>query len=420
MANVRNPNYYGYIIAAACFSIQAISIGTRVSYGVFFNPLIEEFGWSRATVSGAFSAGFLIMGFSSIFVGRLIDKTGPRNVMTATGLLFGLGHLLMSRLGSVWQLYLFYGVLTGIGLCSADVITLSTTARWFSSKRGLMTAVVKIGTGVGQLIIPLAASFLILSYGWRTSYIIVGSGLLLLLLPIAQFLKFPPEQIDPMADYKRETSPFIQYPSDEGLSLNEIYRTRQFWTICAATFSIFFCLQVIIIHIIPHVRDIGIYPTKAASIVSLIGAVSMAGRFFTGILIDRIGGKKAITLCFIFLIAGLLWLQIAKELWMFYLFALIYGLAHGGFFTAISPIVAEFFGIGAHGLLFGTVLFSGTIGGSIGPVLAGYIFDETAKYNLAFWLCLLISIIGLTLFLLLKPMEKRGRTEKIFGSVALS
>ncbi|MBA7648986.1 hypothetical protein ES703_56778 [subsurface metagenome] len=116
-------------------------------------------------------------------------------------------------------------------------------------------------------------------------------------------------------------------------------------------------------------------------------------------------------LCFILLIAGLLWLQIAKELWMLYLFAVIYSVAHGGFFTTISPIVAEFFGISAHGVLFGIVAFSGTVGGAIGPILAGYIFDVTSAYSPAFWLCTLISALGLVLLLLLKPIGERSQKE---------
>ena len=97
---------YGYVIAATCFSIQAIGIGTYVSYGVLFNPLLDEFGWSRASISGASSMAFLLMGFLGIGVGRLNDRFGPRALMTVSGVFFGLGYFLMSRLESVWQLYL--------------------------------------------------------------------------------------------------------------------------------------------------------------------------------------------------------------------------------------------------------------------------------------------------------------------------
>jgi MFS family permease len=407
MDTIKDRNYsYGYVIAAACFGIQAIGVGTYVCYGVFFNPLISEFGWSRAAISGASSMAFFLMGLFSILVGRLNDRIGPRNVMAVTGFLFGLGHVLMSRLGAVWQLYVFYGLIIGMGLSSVDVIALSTTARWFVRKRGIMTGIVKIGTGAGQFIIPLAASILIASYGWRTSYIIIGAAVLLLLVSIAQLLRRDPSQLAPLPDYEEEPSGGKRDFASGGFSISETLRTRQFWTICAVNLSIIFCLLMIMVHIVPHAQDIRVSATKAAGILSTIGGVSMVGRFISGIAIDRIGSKRAMIVCLILLISGLLWLQTAKELWMLYLFAVIYGTAHGGYFTTISPIVAEFFGIRAHGVLFGIIAFSGNVGGAIGPILAGYIFDVTAGYSPAFWLCTLMSALGLALLLLLKPIEE--------------
>ena len=133
----------------------------------------------------------------------------------------------------------------------------------------------------------------------------------------------------------------------------------------------------------------------------------MFGRFISGVAVDRIGSKVIMMICFILLISGLLWLQVARGLWMLYFFAVIYGTAHGGFFTAISPIVAEYFGISAHGVLFGIVVFSGTVGGSFGPFLAGYIFDFTSGYSPALWLFTLTSVLGLVMITLLKPISGR-------------
>ena len=412
MNTIKEHKYfYGYVIAAACFGIQAIGVGTYVSYGVFFNPLISEFGWSRAAISGASSMAFFTMGLLGIFVGRLNDKIGPRNVMAATGFLFGLGHLLMSRLGAVWQLYFFYSFIVGIGLSSVDVIALSTTARWFVNKRGIMTGIVKIGTGAGQFIIPLVASILIIQYGWRTSCNIIGASAIISLVAISRLLRRDPNQIDFLQAYEKETPEDNQGLAVGGFSLSETLRISQFWTICSINLAIVFCFLIIMLHIVPHAHDIGVSATRAATVLSMIGGVSMIGRFIIGIAIDRIGSKRAMILCIIFLIGGLLWLQMANDLWMLYLFAIIYGIAHGGYFTAMSPIVAEFFGISAHGVLFGIVAFSGTVGGAVGPILAGHIFDVTGGYGPAFLLCTLMSAIGLVLLLLLKPMNERGQKE---------
>jgi MFS family permease len=402
-----NTFFYGYVIVASCFCIQSIGIGAYVTYGVFFNQLIDEFGWSRATIAGASSMAFLLMGLLGIVVGRLNDRIGPRKLMTVTSFSFGLGFLLMSQLGAVWQLYLFYGIVFGIGLSSIDVIPMSTTARWFVRKRGIMTGIVKVGTGAGQLSMPLIASMLIIRYGWRTSYLILGAAILLLLVSIAQLLKRDPSQIGLMPDGDAKKANDKPEGGAEGFSMSEALRTRQLWTICGFSVVIVFCLMSIMVHIVPHAQDIRISATSAASVLALIGGISMGGRFFTGIAIDRIGSKRAIMCCFVLLIIALVWLQTAQELWMLYVFAMVYGVAHGAYFTAISPIVAEFFGVRSHGVLFGIVAFSGTIGGAIGPVVTGYIFDVTAGYSLAFWLFTVLSALGFAMTVSLKPIQEK-------------
>lgn len=399
---------YCYIIAAACFGIQAVGIGTYFSYGVLFNPLISEFGWSRAAIAGASSMAFLLMGLLGIIVGRLNDRYGPRAMMTVTGIFFGLGYLLMSTLDSIWHLYLFFGIVFGIGLSSIDVIALTTIARWFVKRRGIVTGIVKVGTGAGQMIIPFGASILISSYGWRNSCVIIGMAVLIILVSIAQLLRRDPSQMGLSPDWNQGSSANKSIRAFVDLSLREALRTGQFWTICAINLAIIFCLMIVMVHIVLFAQDIKVSPTKAAGVLSTIGGVSMAGRFITGLAIDRIGSKRVMIFCFILLIAGFLWLQTAKELWMLYLFAMIYGIAHGGFFTTISPIVAEFFGIKSHGVLFGIVMFCGTFGGAIGPVLAGYIFDTTAGYGAAIWLCVFISALGFILISLLKPVGEKG------------
>ena len=400
---------YGHVIAATCFGIQAVGIGTYFSYGVLFNPLIDEFAWSRASISGAASLAFLLMGFLGIGVGRLNDRFGPRVLMTVSGIFFGLGYFLMSRLEAIWQLYLFFGIIFGIGLSTVDVIALTTIARWFVRKRGIVTGIVKVGTGAGQMVIPFLVSVLIIRYGWRSSCVIVGVAVLIMLVAIAQLLRRDPSQMGLAPDGNASTSADSSVLDAEGLSLSEALHSRQFWTMCAAMLAIVYCLMTIMVHIAPYAQELNVSPTRAASVLSTIGGVSMAGRFISGVTIDRIGSKRVMIFCFFLLIAVLLWLQIATELWMLYLFAVFYGLAHGGFFTAFSPIVAEFFGINSHGALFGITMFFGMFGGALGPFMAGYVFDVTGAYAGAIWICIVISVLGFLLVALLKPaMEDAG------------
>ena len=398
----RPTFFYGYTIVASSFGIQAIGVGTFIAFGVFFKPLLADFGWSRATLSGAQSLALLIAGFLGILVGRLNDRLGPRVVMTVAGFFFGLGLLLMSGLNDVWQLYLFYGVVLGIGLSSIDVIALSTTARWFVRRRGMMTGIVKVGTGAGQLVMPIVASIIIAGSGWRTAYIVIGAIAMVLLISIGQLLRRDPARLGLLPDGNKHSQTAGLEPAETGLYLHEAVRTRQFWTICLAFLATMFCLLIIMVHIVPHATDIGIPSTTAAGILSAIGGISMTGRFVIGMAIDRIGNKSSMIICLILLILAFLWIQLAKELWMLYLFAVVYGFGHGGLLTVISPIVAEHFGLRSHGAIFGIVFFSTMVGGALGPVTAGYIFDITASYSLAFWICTVVSVITLGLILSLR------------------
>ena len=404
---MRARYFYGYNIVAAGFIIQAVGVGAMFTYGVFFKEFQAEFGWSRAAISGASSLAFLMMGLVGVIAGKMNDRIGPKFIIVASGISLGIGYLLMSRLQTLWQLYLIYGVLVGIGFSTHDVITLSTVARWFIRRRGMMSGIVKVGTGSGQFLVPLIATLLIAAYGWRNSYFIIGAASLVIFVAVAQVLSRDPQGIGLLPDGDSSKSFDNGKKSrEESVTLRVAARTRQFWIICIAEFAIFFCLLTVIVHIVPHAMDLELAPPTAVGVLSTIGGASMLGRIVIGTANDKIGGKRSLVICFILLLCGLFWLNVASEAWMLFLFAVIYGFAHGGFFTVISPTIAEFFGTGSHGVLFGIVLASGTIGGAAGPLMAGRTFDVTGSYRIAFLVLILLAVIGFVLITLLRPPRK--------------
>ncbi len=378
------------------------------TYGVFFKEFQAEFGWSRAMISGASSLAFLTMGLVGVIAGKMNDRIGPKIIIMISGISLGVGYLLMSGLQALWQLYLIYGLLVGIGFSTHDVITLSTVARWFIRRRGMMSGIVRVGTGSGQFLVPLIATLLIAAYGWRNSYLIIGSVALLIFVAVAQVLSRDPEGIGllPDGDSNESCDDGNRSPK-ESITLRAAARSRQFWTICVAEFAIFFCLLTIIVHIVPHAMDLGLTPPTAVGVLSTIGGVSMLGRIVIGTANDKIGGKHSLAICSIMLLCGLIWLHVASQAWMLFLFAVIYGFAHGGFFTVMSPTIAELFGTGSHGLLYGIVLASGTIGGATGPLMAGRTFDVTGSYRVAFLVLILLAVIGFILIALLQPLRKK-------------
>jgi MFS family permease len=403
---VTHERFDGYRIVAAGFVIQGVVIGAMFAYGVFFRELEAEFGWSRTMISGASSLSFVVMGVLAIVAGKLNDKIGPRILITASALCFGIGYGAMSRLQAPWELFLFYGLLAGIGYSTHDVVTLSTITRWFVRRRGAMTGVVKVGTGVGQLLVPVIAAALIAAFGWRNAAFIIGAASMLILLVVAQLMRRDPRSMGQHPDgVAIEGARAPTGAGETGMSVAEAAGTRQFWILCAAQLTIFFCLLTVMIHIVPHATDLGIAPAVAATILSAIGGASIAGRLTIGMLADRLGGRRSLGLSFLILLASFLLLQSAETTWMLFLFALVYGFAHGGFFTVMSPTLAEFFGTGSHGVIFGIVLFCGTIGGAAGPLLAGTLFDTTGSYETVFLILTGFCLMGLILTAALQPIK---------------
>ena len=166
--------FYGYTVAGAALIIMLLSYGVRTSFGVFFKPMEAEFGWTRALISGTVTLSLIVQGLWGIYMGRINDRFGSRRVITLSTLLLALGLLLIATTCFSWQLYLFYGVLIGLGMGGFFVALMSTISRWFIKRRGLMTGIVMAGIGVGTLAIAPLSTWLISLYGWRTANVIIG------------------------------------------------------------------------------------------------------------------------------------------------------------------------------------------------------------------------------------------------------
>ncbi len=411
---VRPRYFYGYTIAALGFLIQAIFWGAYRSFGLFFNPLISEFGWTRAEVAGAASVGFLIVGLMNFPSGALVDRAGPRLTLTIGGFCFGIGFLLMAGVSSLWQLYLFY-IIMAVGMSSADVVPLSTIARWFTKRRGTITGFAKVGTGIGMMSTPLVAGFIIESDGWRSAYTVLGGVAIVALIVMAQFLRRDPSKKG-LKPYGADITVAAENKPEEGIRLGVALHVRQFRTLAIVYFLLTTISETVMVHTVPHAVDLNVSSAAAAGILSIIGATSIVARAIIGVTVDRLGSKKALLLCFIPLICALVWLQFANSLWMLYVFAILYGLSHGGFFTLIAPVVAQLFGTVSHGALFGVIMAGNGIGGAIGPVLTGRAFDVFGSYRIPFLVLIGMAIAAMLLVTSLTKTPYQLENERISAS----
>jgi MFS family permease len=394
--------FYGWIIVIAAFLVTFTSFSIRYSFGIFSDSFLEEFGWTKTLIFGAPLFSTVVGGLSNIVMGRLSDRYGPKITFGVNGFLMGLGLILCSQITALWQLYVFSGLLIGVGLGVSFAPTMATTSRWFIKRRGLALGIVTSGIGIGTLVMSPVTTYFISVYGWRTAYLIVGFIAWTILIPAAFMLKSGPVENNALSDDKNR--------KEEGWGVLEAAGTRSFWLVLFSNSFWNLCLQMIMLHIYPYAeKGIGASPMVAASVLSLIGAGSILGRIAVGVASDKVGTKRVWLFCLACQVVTMFWLTEAKNVWMLYVFAPSFGFSYGGLVPLIPAIDSEFFGTKNLGAIIGIIGIGATISGALGPFLGAYIFDLTGSYYLAFLLGAVATVFAIILAI---PAKKPERDSK--------
>lgn len=406
--NTEKSTLGDVLVVLAAFIIMATFGGMRISFGIFFKPVMNEFGWTRASTAGAFSLSLITQGLFSLISGRLTDRFGPRVALTISGIFIGTGLLLMSQLSTLWQLYLFYGVIAGIGAV-VHVPILSTIARRFNTRRGLATGIVMAGVGIGQLVMPPIAAWMISLFDWRLSYIILGASSLLLIIVSARFLGYPPiaEETPPALINKKWRQD--AHGQLRELGFGDIFQLKEFWIFLFMFFLMAFCSQSMVVHLAPYVTDQGIPSSIAAGVLSFMGGAVVAGRLFFGSAADKIGEDKIFLAGFFVLLMDMIALLFIGDIWAFYLFAAVFGFSTSSIIVG-STLIARIYGLKAHAMLFSIANLFFTFGGAVSPYIFGYIYDISNSYRMAFIIEITAAFLGLILSVMLFRTLKKSRS----------
>ncbi|MCJ7791318.1 MAG: MFS transporter [Dehalococcoidia bacterium] len=410
--------FYGWVVVAAAFCVALVAYGVQYSFGIFLEPLSEDFGWSWALLSGAASLFMFSRGALAILTGWATDRYGPRITVAIGGFFLGLGLILTSQISAAWQLYLFYGLMAGFGLSVAFAPLVATVSRWFVSKRGLAIGIVLAGIGMGTVVMSPLARYLVATYGWRLSYIIIGLLAWIIVIPGALFLRRSPEdkgllplgKVEAIASDDRNSS--IAEKGDSltseraGFSLKDAAHTRAFWLLLAIIIFWSICVQMIMIHIYHHATDLNIPGVVAANFLVVLGIFSIIGRLVMGAVSDRLGGKLTLVICLVLQALAMFWLLRATDIWMLYLFAAVFGFAYGGCVPQLPVIAGEIFELKSIGAIIGVQMLGVAIGGAIGPLLGGYVFDVTGTYYFAFMVSGICTILALILLAFIRVPRK--------------
>jgi MFS family permease len=388
----RQDRFYGWLIVGACFCITLTLGETFWTFGVFFKPLQQEFGWSRALVSSIFTAFLLGYALSVIASGRLVDRYSPKPVLLVSALLMVSGLCLCS-VGATLHHFRLFLFMVGLGSGATWSVPNATVQRWFYGKKeaGLALGIVTSGVGAGALVFAPLINFLIQSYGWRTTFLTLGILFGLVVVMATLVLRPVPRDLGVAG---KGTEGKGLHAGREVPPGNRWYAS---WTFAAVLFvSVVgvFSFQVICTHMVPHATDVGISPSAAAAALGLMGGFSILGRVLSGLFSARLGWYRLLALAYFGLSASMVCLLVLREIWMLHLFAFSYGVFHGVRVSGQVGVIPEVFGMRSLGALIGLTAAAGMAVGALAPYAVGALFDATGSYSLAFLATVLLLAAG--------------------------
>lgn len=402
--------FYGWWVVSASAAIIFLTGGTfYYGFSALVKPLQNEFGWSRALISGAFSLRTQSGGLASPVVGYLVDCIGSRRLLLVGVALVGTGFILLSRVESVWA---FYGavMIIAVGMsATGGPVAMTAAAHWFERQRGRAMALLATGAGSSGIMVLVLAT-LISAFGWREALLIVGIAQWLVCIPLALLVRHRPQEMGLLPDGEpplpggetgrgevlAEANGVGHGPlhlQDSGLTIRQALRTRAFWLLSLAMALAGFGSTAIIVHQVVYVTEAtGLSDEQAAVVAMMMPIVSLAGRVGFGWLADYREKRQVLAASYMLLGLGILLLAAAREPWQLLFFLAVFSPGWGGSMAVQPAFQAEYFGLRAFGALQGLTFTVSTLGSVAGPIFAGWVHDSTDTYRNAFVVLALASL----------------------------
>lgn len=407
--------FYGWYIVASAFVILFFNAGSRFSFGVMFKPMIEDFGWSRGSLSLVFFLNMVFYAFSLIVAGRLYDRYGPKWIICLSTVLLSTGFMVTAFITSLWQFFVFYGVVAAMGLGGPSVSLMAAiTSKWFEKLRGLAISIALAGSSLGQFALVPLFTIITLRHGWRLSYFAIGLVMLVVNIILAVLvMRGDPEALGqrPFGYRSTKRAGADQHGASgtwlRDLGLRDAMHTRSFWLFSIVMFVCGSGDFLVATHLIPLVTDYGISPVTAGHMLALFGLMSLAGVLVAGPISDLIGNKIPIALTF--LLRFLLFLLVLRyqTLGSFYVFALLFGFTLLITAPLTATLMGKLYGFSHVGLITGCITTIHHVGGGLWAYLGGLIFDQTGSYQLAFVFSTIMALAAF--FSSIFIIEKRHR-----------
>jgi len=410
MAMSRAPRVHpAWIVLGALTVCMLAGSGLRSVFGVYIKPMEAEFGWTRGALSGAAAVSLLLLGAAGPFVGRLADRWGPRNVIAISLFVLALGAIGSSFIQTLWHVYVMTGVFMALGAGGVALTTGSTVvARWFEARRGLAIGIAAGGMSAGQLIVIPLAMALTVWFGWRTSFLWLGIGLLVLVLPVCLgLIRNNPED--------RGTRPYgatgpaptraeAQATRVAGrVGVSEAAQTLPFWLLMGTFFVCGYTSNgMVLTHFMPHALEHNFTAFQASSALGVMGAMNIMGTLASGWICDRFGRRGPLATYYFVRGVSLLFLLYVWNVPSLHLWAALFGLNYISTVPPTTTLTANIYGPYSVGELSGWIFFAHQVGSALGAALAGWVFELTGTYSNAFVSAAVLAFVAAGLAMMIR------------------
>lgn len=398
----RPPVFYGWWIVAGGTGTQfLIALLWLQSYGAYTLLLIQDFGWSKAAVSGAFAVGQIVYALLSPAQGWLVDKVGPKALLRIGLTLFGLGLIALSQVQTLVDFYLAFCLISiGVGLGGFTTV-MTAIVGWFRAHRATALSISQTGFSIGGLCLPITVLLLEI-LGWRVMAFCSGMVVIVVGLIVSDIFKARPTESNSVASQRQPTDAIAE--AERNFTAMQALRTSAFWLITMGHAISLLIISALAVHLVTHLTESLSYSlAQAGLVVTLMTVGQLAGQLGGGFLGDRFSKQTICALCMLSHSAGLLLLTFADNIFMVVAFALIHGLAWGVRGPLMVALRADYFGSLAFGKIIGISTTVLVIGMAIGPLIAGYFADLYGHYRFGFALLAAVVALGSICFWRLSP-----------------
>jgi MFS family permease len=375
---------YGWVVVAVATLCLAAGFGANITVSVFIDPFEQEFGWSRAYISFAYTALTLGAALGGILWGTLSDRIGAKTIAFIGAIAISGALALLSLQRDLWAIYALYFFIGCVGFACLFTPLLALVGLWFDRRKGLALGIVTAGGAIGQGLVPYVTRLLISAADWRDAALYLGVGYLVLLLPAIFLLKPPPVLIDEGEEIRASDDNHWNMP----------HRISIPW-LCAAGLFCCICMAVPIIHLVPLGTDMKLTPETATSLLFVMMVAGTFGRLFFGSLADRIGALYAYFIASAAQTAVVFWFTQTTSLPLLYALSIMFGFGFSGVMTSLIVCAREAAPLRITGFAVASVTTMAWIGMGVGSYQGGYCYDLTGNYTLSYANAAIAGIVHL-------------------------